>query len=297
MPAGRARSREHYDPKRTHFQDSCYEARKPGEGTGFMLALIGGTGIYDLPLFTNRTRVEIETDYGEATVCRCTIRDYDTEIIFLPRHGQEHTLPPHRINHLANIAALRTMGVNMIIATAAVGSLREVIAPGTLVILDQFIDLRRGRTETFFDSAGDVRHTDFTEPYCPWLREKIISATVDLDIPVIKKGCYVCVEGPRYETPAEVRMFAMLGGDVVGMTGVPEAVLARETGICYAGIALVTNLGAGLGPGRLSHGEVARIMARHRHHLTELITSLLPVVLSAGDVYQRGCRCGQEDRQ
>jgi 5'-methylthioadenosine phosphorylase len=213
------------------------------------------------PLDDDPVSVTIETAYGTATAVAGKLRG--KEIVFLARHGSGHRVPPHHINYRANIAALHQIGVRAVLATTAVGGLRAGLTTGDLVLLDDLIDFTRDRTgKTFFDGEGDspVVHTDFTFPYSLELRETVRAAAQALGIPIHSNGTYLCNDGPRYETPAEVRLFASWGADVVGMTGVPEATLAREAGLHYAGISLVTNLAAGLAPEPLTHAEVETAM-------------------------------------
>ena len=227
------------------------------------IAVIGGTGFGQA--LVAGTPETVETPYGAAFLTRADLGD-GRELLFLARHGAGHRLPPHRINHRANIAALRDLGADAVFATAAAGSLRPEIVPGDLVILDDFLDLTKGEVVTFFGEPGDVRHTDFVHPYDPSLRAALL-ASVDpaLAANVHPRGTYLCVSGPRYETPAEVRLFAAWGADVVGMTGAPEATLCREAGLPYAAVALVTNYGSGLmDAASLSHADVEARMADSR---------------------------------
>lgn len=249
------------------------------------VAIIGGTGVYNQHLLEQARKIVISTRYGEALLQRGSYRN--REVFFLARHGPNHAVPPHRINYRANIAALKKIGVTAAIATAAVGSLDEEIMPGSRVLIDQFIDFTRGRPLTFYDEiAGEVVHTDFTEPYCPSLRN-IISQTADiLKQPLLMGGCYACTEGPRFETPAEIKMLSLLGAGLVGMTNVPEVVLAREAGICYATIALVTNYAAGISLHRLSHAEVLEAMAKSKPELDRLLATVLEQIPSG-----RACCC------
>jgi len=186
-------------------------------------------------------------------------------------------VPPHRINFRANIAALQAVGVRAVFATAATGALKTELEPGALLVLDQFLDFTRARPLTFFEGEdGEVVHTDMTNPYCLRLRTRLLEAAREEGLAVRKGGTYVCVEGPRFETAAEIRMFAALGGDVIGMTGVPEVVLAREAGLCYAAVAVVTNPGAGLSAARPQHAEVERLMAERREDLWRLFEAAAP---------------------
>lgn len=237
------------------------------------IAFIGGTGVYEQSL-TEKRELKVATRYGE--VLLESAWNNGQEILFLARHGSHHAVPPHRINYRANIAALKKVGVEAIIATAAVGSLRESISPGSRVVIDQFIDFTKCRPLTFYDGEeGEVVHTDFTEPYCPDLRAAIIRAGRRLDRPLIEGGCYLCTEGPRFETPAEIKAFALMGADLVGMTNVPEVILAREAGICYAVIALVTNYAAGISTRKLTHAEVLEVISAGKNDLDLLLMGCL----------------------
>lgn len=252
------------------------------------VAIIGGTGLYAQTQFEQCRERLVATRYGEALVQQGLYRE--REVFFLSRHGPGHALPPHRINYRANIAALKKLGVTAAIATAAVGSLRENIAPGSRVLIDQFIDFTRNRPQTFFDGEEEgVVHTDFTEPYCPSLRESIRRAAGLLGEPLLRGGCYACTEGPRFETPAEIKMLTLLGADLVGMTNVPEVVLAREAGICYAAIALVTNYAAGISLDRLSHAEVLEAMENGKPGLERLLALTLEQIRA-----DRTCCCAGE---
>nr|CAA9215484.1 5'-methylthioadenosine phosphorylase [uncultured Armatimonadetes bacterium] len=235
------------------------------------VAIIGGTGVGQFPLDTGPEEVTVPTPWGETTVQIGTLRGRRTA--FLARHGAGHRLPPHRIPFRANLAALKRLGVRAALATTAVGGLRADLRPGTLVLLDDFIDFtKNGRGTTFFDTPGQVVHTDFTAPYSAELRTGVQEAARNLNLSLRPGGTYLCADGPRYETPAEVRLFASWGADVVGMTGVPEATLAREAGIHYAGISLVTNPGAGLSPTPLTHAEVEEAMRAALPDLRSLLT-------------------------
>jgi 5'-methylthioadenosine phosphorylase len=230
------------------------------------IAIIGGTGFGEA--LVAGAPETIGTEYGEAQVTRGTLDTAEggRELIFLARHGPGHRLPPHRINHRANIAALRNLGVQAVFATAAVGSLRVEIAPGDFVLLDDFLDLTKGETTTFFDAPGNVRHTDFVQAFDAELRAVLLrEAALESQAHLHPTGTYLCVSGPRYETPAEVRLFAQWGADVVGMTVAPEAILCREASLPYAAVALATNYGSGLLDAvPLAHSEVESRMADAR---------------------------------
>lgn len=234
------------------------------------IAIIGGTGVYDPELLEGVTEETVATDYGAATVACGTYRG--KEVAFLSRHGAGHSVPPHLVNYRANIMALKKIGVRSILATAAVGSLNPRMKPGDFVFVDQFLDFTKGRQQTFFDGGPEgVVHVDLTEPYCPELREILVRAAQMLHLPAHGGGTYVCTEGPRFETPAEIKMLRHLGGDLVGMTGVPEVVLAREAEICYAAVAMVTNFAAGIAGYRLSHQEVVEMMKVQGENIRRLL--------------------------
>lgn len=249
--------------------------------------IIGGTGV-ERPHAGSEERI-IETRYGQARVWissatgSATGVDDGIEVVFLSRHGVAHEIPPHRINARANIAALRELGVDRVLATFAVGGIADDTPPGAAVALDQLIDLTHGRDVTFFDGgASELRHTPFTEPFCSSLRRGILERAGDHRLEVRPAGTYICTNGPRFETAAEVRMFRQWGADVVGMTAMPEAALARELGIHYAGIAISVNWAAGInGP-----------LVLDLDALNAMRTRLLPLML---DVLRTtdpaGCSC------
>jgi 5'-methylthioadenosine phosphorylase len=248
------------------------------------LAVIGGTGVYDPKILDNIELKNIDTPYGQVAV---KIGEYKSKkVAFLPRHGEGHTIPPHQINYRANIAALKALGVEKIIATAAVGSLNEAMGPGSLVLFDQFIDFTKSRVGTFFEGEKGVLHVDFTDPYCSEVRQVVKQAAEVLNLPVILGGTYVCTEGPRFETPAEIKMFKIWGGDLVGMTSVPEVVLAKEAAMCYASVAMVTNFAAGISPNNLTHGEVVECMTENSENIKKLIMQTIEIMTD-----DRDCLC------
>ncbi len=207
-------------------------------------AIIGGTG-FDRLMQGKMSLKRIETPYGNVAYYDGT--DDWEDIVFLPRHGPGHRVPPHKINYRANLKALQMLGTERILATFAVGSLSLDVEPGSLVVLDQFMDFTEGRAFTFYDGgASGLAHTEMTLPYCSSLRKRLLALAPKHELELMPRGTYVCTDGPRFETAAEVRMYEQLGGDVVGMTGVPEAPLARELGMHYAAVALSINWGAGL---------------------------------------------------
>lgn len=235
------------------------------------IGLIAGSGIEDLYDGEQPRALTVQTHYGLAEVF--IFRLESREVVLLPRHGKGHSVPPHRINYQANIRALADLECTCVIATNAVGSLNMNMAPGDFVIVDQFLDFTKARPLTFFDGEdGVVRHVDMTEPYCPRVREALRQAGAEeLGGSLHLGGVYLCAEGPRFETPAEIRMYAQFGADVVGMTGVPEVVLAREAGLCYATICVVSNWAAGISDAPITHEEVVAIMDERKPALLALL--------------------------
>ena len=249
------------------------------------LAIIGGTGVYDPAMLSDVRDEGAETPYGEV---RYKVGTYQgKEVLLLARHGHGHTVPPHLVNYRANIWALKFAGVRRVIATAAVGTLNSTMKPGDFVLVNQFLDFTRGRLATFFDGGEHgVVHTDFTEPYCPEGRQVLAAQARRLGITAHDGGVYACTEGPRFETPAEIRAIGKLGGDLVGMTGVPEVVLAREAGLCYNCIAMCTNWAAGISVIKLTHEEVLGVMAYNGENLKRLAMAAIEALPA-----QRGCEC------
>ena len=252
-------------------------------------AIIGGTGVYDPQLLENIRTEEVQTPYGAVSLQVGTYQG--VEVAFMARHGADHSIPPHRINYRANIFALKKLGVERILATNAVGSVNRNMRPGSFVVVDQYLDFTKTRDHTFFDGGENpVVHTDVTDPYCPELRESLFASGRSLGLDIHPRGCYACFEGPRFETAAEIRMTGILGGDLAGMTGVPEATLAREAGICYSTVCMVTNMGAGIAADPLSHEEVVEIMGRNTLRLKDL---LMKTLLTIPEECQCGCAKGK----
>lgn len=254
------------------------------------VGLIGGTGLYEVGSGDFQD-VRVNTPFGPVRLRQ--MEWAGQEIFFVPRHGAQHQTPPHRVNYRANIWALRGVGVERVLSSSAVGSLRPEMRPGDLAVVDQFLDFTRGRVSSFYEGGtAGVYHVDVTEPYCPELRGAIQAAAAELFGPEDPEGftvhpaaTYVCAEGPRYETAAEIRAFRQLGGDLVGMTNVPEVVLAREAGLCYATVGVITNLAAGLAGAPLTHQEVVEVMNRASERLRNLLQTTI------GRLTPRGCTC------
>lgn len=212
------------------------------------LAVIGGTGLYDFPGLRNVQRRAIETPYGDASGAIVIGAIGDRKIAFLARHGEDHRHAPHRVNYRANVWALHEAGARRMVGVNAVGGIRGDMAPRVLAVPDQLIDYTTGRLSSFSDVDGKkVEHIDFTEPYSADLRRRLLDAAKHASIAIVDGGCYGTTQGPRLETRAEIARMRRDGCDLVGMTGMPEAALARELGVQYACLALVANWAAGCG--------------------------------------------------
>lgn len=213
-----------------------------------MLAIIGGSGVgqlFDLP---DRRRRIFRTPYGDPSAPLVVANVAGRETLFLARHGSGHVLPPHRINYRANIHALKQAGATAIVALASVGGIAPDAGPGVIAVPHQILDYTYGREATFFDGADRVvRHVDFTEPYDASLRRRLIDAAAAVGEPVLDQGVYAATQGPRLETAAEIIRLRQDGATLVGMTGMPEAVLARELDVPYAHLCFVVNWAAGMG--------------------------------------------------
>jgi 5'-deoxy-5'-methylthioadenosine phosphorylase len=223
-----------------------------------MLAIIGGSGLTRLSTLAIAHREVVRTPYGEPSSALMFGQIAERKVVFLARHGHGHTIPPHRVNYRANLWALKERGVDEILAVASVGSIASGLAPGDLVLPHQIVDYSSGREGTFFD-GGDrkVVHADFTHPYTPALRTRCLAAARNAGIKLHDGGVYAAVSGPRLETAAEIDRLERDGATLVGMTGMPEAVLARELGLAYISIAVVVNHAAG-------RGDSAQIVAVDR---------------------------------
>ncbi|HUG78177.1 MAG TPA: S-methyl-5'-thioinosine phosphorylase [Burkholderiales bacterium] len=216
-----------------------------------MLAIIGGSGLSKLGSMAETRRAVSRTPYGEPSGPLAFGRVRSREVMFLARHGYGHTIAPHEVNYRANLWALKDAGADTVVSVASVGGIRSDIAPGALLLPDQVIDYTWGRGSTFFEGAGaPVNHIDFTEPYSRPLREQLLRAAAACGEALFDGGVYAATQGPRLETAAEINRLERDGADVVGMTGMPEAALAREISLEYAAIAVVANYAAGRGDSR-----------------------------------------------
>lgn len=246
-------------------------------------AVIGGTGVYNAQVLESPESHTLTTPYGDVELVIGVYQD--RRIAFLPRHGRGHGVAPHRIAYRANVHALKQIGVRQVLATSAVGSLQLDCPPGSLVVVDDFLDFTKSRASTFFDD-GRVVHVDVTDPYCHRLRGVLGETAHRLHLELQQGGTYVCTEGPRFESKAEIRFFQSIGGTVVGMTNVPEVILAKEAELCYATVCIVTNYAAGLTPAPLTHEEVMEQMALSIGDLQRLF---FETIVHLDDT--RDCRC------
>ena len=211
-----------------------------------MLAIIGGSGLTQLSSLADTRRKVVRTPYGEPSGALTFGRIRGKDVVFLARHGYGHTIAPHEVNYRANLWALREEDVAGVVSVASVGGIRKDLAPGSLLLPDQILDYTWGRQATFFEgAASQVTHIDFTEPYSAGLRRRILAAARACAEQVFDRGTYAATQGPRLETAAEINRLERDGADVVGMTGMPEAALARELGLEYAAIAVTANFAAG----------------------------------------------------
>jgi 5'-methylthioadenosine phosphorylase len=207
---------------------------------GYVLGVIGGSGLYQMPGLEQVDEVRVSTPWGDPSDVVVRGMVGETQLLFLPRHGRRHTVPPAKINFRANLFALKSLGATHVASVSAVGSLQEEIAPGDLVTVDQFIDRTTQRAGTFFDQ-GIAVHVSVADPVCPALRAALYDAAQTTGATVHPRGTYVCIEGPRFSTRAESVMYRAWGATVVGMTNVPECFLARELELPYATLALATD--------------------------------------------------------
>ncbi len=246
------------------------------------VAVIGGSGFYEF--LDDPTPVPVSTPYGDPSAPIAVGEVGGRPVAFLPRHGAGHEFPPHRINYRANMWALRSLGVRQVLAPCAVGGLQPETQPGTLVVPDQLVDRTTSRVQTYVDRGA--AHAPFADPYCPDLRAALVGAAGD---DALGEGTMVVIEGPRFSTRAESQSYARSGWTVVNMTGHPEAVLARELGQCYATIALVTDLDAGVS--KEESVDQAQVFALFEQHIGRLKEMLADVVAGLPDDGVRPCGC------
>ncbi len=239
------------------------------------LAVIGGTGVYKLATLDDVETRHVDTPYGAPSgpVRMGTV--LGRRVAFLARHGEGHSLPPHKVNYRANLAALKQLGATRVLALNTVGGITEAYGPRVLACPDQLIDYTWGRISTLCEEGGEVLHVDFGDPYTPMLRHKVLAAARVTGVKVVDGGCYGATQGPRLETKAEIARMKRDGCDLVGMTGMPEAGLARELGLDYACLAIVANWAAGCGTGEeITMAEVLANVEAASSGMAELVGEL-----------------------
>jgi len=247
------------------------------------IGVIGGSGLYEL--LVDAEPVGVDTPFGAPSEPPVVATLGGKRVAFIPRHGADHRMPPHRVPYRANLWALRALGVRQVVAASAVGGLRPDVGPGQLVVPDQLVDRTSGRADTYYDD-GAV-HVSLADPYCPVGREVAVRTAAADGWQPLDGGTLVVIQGPRFSTRAESRWFASAGWSVVGMTGYPEAALARELALCYTAVTLVTDTDAGIVAGEaVSHAEVLRVFAEHITRLRGLLGSIVESLPTT-----RSCPC------
>lgn len=237
------------------------------------IAVIGGTGVYESDILEERQDVKVHTPYGSPSDLITLGLYKNRRVAFLSRHGRSHTIPPHNLPSRANIWALKSLGVKQIIASSAVGSLRQDYKPGDFVLTDQFIDRTKDRPDTFYE-GGQICHISAADPICPTLHDYILDYAKKIGILIHNSGTYVCVNGPRFSTRAESKLFKQWGCDLVGMTLYPECILAREAEICYVSVAMVTDYDV-WAEKPVSTVEVMEVMKRNAKQFKKLVMGTL----------------------
>lgn len=240
------------------------------------MGIIAGTGFYDLDALEGATPRSVETAFGAAQVTTGTW--HGLPVVFLTRHGAGHKVPPHLVNYRANIRALTDLGCRDVFAVNVTGSIDPDLEPGDVLVLDDFLDFTKQRPVTFRDGTGPegVVHVDVVDAYHPQLRAELLDAASSIGEPVRDGGVYACFEGPRFETPAEIRLARLAGGDVAGMTGVPEVTLAVEAGLRYAALSLVVNPAAGVGSGEpITMEEINEVLTRNTARVLRILDELV----------------------
>ncbi len=240
------------------------------------LAIIGGSGLYQLAELENSEEKQLETPYGTPSAAFVCGQLHGKNLVFLPRHGAQHSIPPHQINYRANIWGLKQLGVSQIIAVAAVGGITSAMQPAALCVPDQLIDYSYGREHTFFaDNPEQVTHIDFTWPYTESLRQQLLTTAEQLELKIESQGTYGCTQGPRLETAAEIKRMENDGCDLVGMTGMPEAALAREMEMEYAALAVVANWAAGKTDEEISMDEIVANLNKGMEKAIRLLQAVI----------------------
>ncbi len=238
------------------------------------IGIIGGTGVYDPDILEDAKQIKVFTPYGPTSDLITMGFLKGRKIAFIPRHGSSHTIPPHKVNNRANIWAMKELGVTRIISTCATGSLQENYKPGDIVIVDQFVDWSKS-VETFYE-GGKFYHVSLADPFCPELRKILIETAKELNIPVHEKGTYLKISGPQFSTRAASKMYRNFA-DLIGMTGVPEAILSRELELCHVIISTITDYDC-YAEKPVSFDEVKRIMAKNVDNVRKIIETVIPKI-------------------
>ena len=248
------------------------------------VGVFGGSGFY--AFLDDTETVEVETPYGEPSAAPVIGDVGGVRVAFIPRHGQKHEYPPHRVPYQANVWAMKALGVTRVLGPNACGSLQTHVRPGDFVICDQMVDRTHDRPNTFYDGPVTT-HISFADPYCTTIREVVIATGRELHIPIHDRGTVVVIEGPRFSTRAESAWFASAGWEVINMTQYPEAVLARELELCYANISLITDYDVGVeGVPPVTNDEVVRVFAENNDKLRDLLFAAIPSLPP-----ERDCAC------
>ena len=257
------------------------------------LGVIGGSGVYQLDGLVQTSWESVKSKFGEPSDELLFGNLYGQELVFLPRHGRGHRIPPHAINYRANIDVLRKVGVDRIVSVSAVGSLREDLIPGTFVLVDQFVDQTMNRVRSFFDT-GNVAHVSMAHPTCTDLRNQILASAKEIDESLVNGGTYIAIEGPQFSTVAESHLYRSWSCDVIGMTNMPEARLAREAGICYSVVAMVTDFDC-WHPDHdsVSAKQIVETFHGNVQRVQRLITAIVKQVSSVRSEVPRSCTCAQ----
>ncbi len=253
-------------------------------GSDVEIGIIGGSGIYESGILEDVEEVKVYTPYGRPSDLISVGHYKKRKIAFLPRHGRKHQIPPHKIPFRANIWSFKELGVKRIISASAVGSLKENYKPSEFVVIDQFIDRTKDRGDTFYD-GGQVCHISTADPFCPELRGVFAKSAKEMRLSFHEKGTYICIQGPRFSTRAESKLFRSWGADVIGMTLFPEVALAREVGICYASVAMITDYDV-WAEKPVTAKEVIRTMTQNVENFRRLIMEIMPAIPR-----ERKCSC------
>ena len=260
-----------------------------GADGGAMIGVIGGSGVYDIDGLENVRRETVESPFGKPSDQLMFGRLAGVDLVFLPRHGRGHPLSPTDINFRANVDALKRAGVTDVVSVSAVGSFREELAPGTFVIVDQFIDRTFERRQTFF-GEGMVAHVSMAHPVCARLGDRLETAARSLNIPMARGGTYLAMEGPQFSSLAESELYRSWGCSVIGMTNMPEARLSREAEMCYATVAMVTDYDCWHPDhDNVEVGDIIRVLVSNAGKARDLVRAVVPVFGDRPATCPHGC--------